>query len=167
MAAPPNTNIASPGKYYQNDCDSSASECPKCLLILKRLHSALEEIESSKLSTELLQQENTDNLNEANGISKTTYPPNNSSTQMNWKRPNHKKWIVSTTKCHKKSSRLYPSIASARDFKDGGADEPPGILKMAALMSRRNWSSPSPPHAAKNGTFTPYHSPTSLSLSFH
>jgi hypothetical protein len=74
------------------------------VLLLKRLHSELEEIELSKLIIELLKEENTDNLNKANGISKTTYPPNNSSTQMNSKRPERDKWIVSTTKCHKKNS---------------------------------------------------------------
>jgi hypothetical protein len=53
----------------------------------------------------------------------------------------------------------------ARDFKNGGASEPPRILKMAALMSSRNRSSPPPPQAAKNGTITTYHSPCLSSLS--
>ena len=116
MATSQSMNVASPGKYHQNDCDLSASECPKCVLILKRLHSALEEIESSKLIIELLQQENTDNLNETNGTSKTTYPPNSSSTQMNSKRPEHDKWIVSTTKCHKKYSPFQNSTESNNTY---------------------------------------------------
>ena len=76
---------------------------------LRRLHSALEEIESSKQIIKLLQQESTDNLNDGNRVSETTHTPNSPDTQMNSKILEFDKWIVSTTKCHRKNSPLKNS----------------------------------------------------------
>jgi len=109
MAASPNTHITSPGKWYQSDCDSSASECSKCVSFLTRLQSALEEIESSKQIIKLLQQESIDNLNDGNRVNKTTHTPYSPNTQTNSKRLKFDKWIVSTTKCQRKNSPLKNS----------------------------------------------------------
>jgi hypothetical protein len=106
MAAAQNTNQASSDKYHQNESDLSPPECQKCELMLKRLHSALEELESSKLALELLQQDIADKLNETNGSSKTIYPVNGTNTKMNSKRPEQGKWLVTTTKCYKKNSLI-------------------------------------------------------------
>jgi len=86
VGASPNTHITSPGKWYQSDCDSSASECSKCVSLLTRLHSAMEEIESSNQIIKLLQQESIDNLIDSNRVSETTHTPYSPNTQTNSKR---------------------------------------------------------------------------------
>jgi hypothetical protein len=50
-------SVASPDLYNQNKCDLSVSECSNCVLLEKWLHNALEELESAKLITKLLQKQ--------------------------------------------------------------------------------------------------------------
>jgi hypothetical protein len=57
MAAAMNISVASSDQYHLNKCDLSVLKCLNCESLEKRLHSALEELESAKLIIKLLQKE--------------------------------------------------------------------------------------------------------------
>ena len=92
------TNEASSNLYKQNKCDSSASVCSNCELLMKQIHNVLEELESAKLIIKLLQKERDEDFPHGDKIDEAINSGRDKSAVVYSNRLENNTWTVTTGK---------------------------------------------------------------------
>ena len=113
--------------YDQKNCDLSVSECLHCVVLKEQLHSALEEVESTKLIIKLLKNEVEEGFPQDD---RAVNPPSDMSVTVSSNGSANNKWTISTAKCRKKSSTKkaaevslanhYEQLSNLQDSREGG-----------------------------------------------
>ena len=87
--------------YDEKNCDLSVTECLHCVVLEEQLHSALEEVESTKLIIKLLKNEVEEGFPQDD---RAVNPPSDMSVTVSSNESANNKWTISTAKCHKRVS---------------------------------------------------------------
>ena len=117
-----------PNYTIKKNCDLSVSECLHCVVLKEQLHSALEEVESTKLIIKLLKNEVEEGFPQDD---RAVNPPSDMSVTVSSNESANNKWTISTAKCRKKVSSTkkpaevslanhYEQLSNLQDSREGG-----------------------------------------------